>query len=437
MSEPPFPLSRLVLPLYAGLTTAAGLVGWPLFYWHLRRRGRGESFAPRLGGALPEASPADGRPHIWLHGVSVGEIGGAGPLVRQLRSLVPEARVFISTSTETGQAVARQLFPEADRVFYFPLDLPWTVHRYLNRLRPTLFVALETEIWPNFINIANNQGVVLALANARLSDRSSRRYGYIQPLFADLIHRFGLIAASSSEDARRFLELGADPSRVRVTGSTKFDRLADTQTAPAADRQRRLLRVQGAPVFLAGSTHPGEEEILIATYQSLRAASPTLLFILAPRHPERAPEVGRMLARAGLEFQLWTSLAAGEEIRTRPVVLVNTVGELFSLYGQADVVFVGGSLVPHGGQNILEPAAWGKAPLYGPQMHNFRPAVALLEAAGAGGKVSGPGDLLAQVRFRLTHREEREALGDRAREALERHQGAARRQAELLAELIR
>ncbi len=431
---------------YQSLSTLAGLYGWPFFYWHLKSRGRGESFRPRLGLQLP-GGPPPGQPRLWVHGSSVGEILAALPLVRELRSLLPGAALIVSTGTETGQALARKYFsPLGALVCYFPLDIPWTVRRYLERLQPHLVITLESEIWPNFLNLARQRGILLALANARVSDQSFRRYLRYRRYAKELINNYDLIVAGTPQDYQRLLAMGLDPAKMRLSGNLKCDRLLqDRDELEAAEFQRLLHGGQAAsgaePIWLAASTHPGEEEIVLAAYKELLGPYPSLLLVLAPRHPERAPGLGENLVRGShcLPYHLWSRLQAGLEVRTQPVVLIDTIGDLFSLYGAADVAFVGGSLVAHGGQNILEAAAWGRAPLYGPNLSNFRWAQDILEAANAGSgiRVADAASLAAAVDRLLRNPELRRDLGTRAQATLIPHQGAARRQAELIAGLWR
>jgi 3-deoxy-D-manno-octulosonic-acid transferase len=435
-----FQANNSLLPLYQVVSSLAGLVGWPYFYWHLKSRGRGESFWPRLGLRLPQGTPPPGAPRIWLHGVSVGEILAAAPLVQELNALLPRASLIITTGTETGQAVARQNFlPLGAYVCYFPLDLPWAVARYLEYLQPQVFVALESEIWPNFLSQAHRRGVRLAMVNARLSDKSFQRFLRYQRYLSDIFNLFDLVAAGSAGDYQRLARLGLAPPRLHLTGNLKYDRLFKARDKEKIKEFRALLqpgaKESEVPVFLAASTHPGEEEAVLAAFHQLRTPYPALLLILAPRHPERAPELGRLLNRQGLGYHLWTRLKAGVEARRQPVVLVDTIGDLFDLYGAAHLAFVGGSLIPHGGQNILEAAAQGLAPLYGPHLENFRWAQEILEAAGAGLMVNDAASLAAAAQNLLDHPEMRVALGQKARAALAPHRGAARRQAELIAKL--
>ncbi|MEW6660578.1 MAG: 3-deoxy-D-manno-octulosonic acid transferase [Thermodesulfobacteriota bacterium] len=429
----------MILRLYQTLTTLAGLLGWPYFYWHLKHRGRGESFLPRLGIKLPPPPPP-GRPRIWLHGVSVGEILAAQPLFQELKRLLPQAGFIITTGTETGQAVARKNYTsQGAQVCYFPLDLPWAVARYLDHLRPDLFVALDSEIWPNFLTQARSRGVRLALVNARLSDASFGRYVKYRRYLIDILNNIELLSAGSQQDYERFRSLGLPPGKLHLTGNLKIDRLLESQKTDNMEEFRFLM--QGteepatAPVFLAASTHPGEEEAVLEAYQNLRSPYPALLLLLAPRHPERTPELGRLLNSRGLPLQLWSRLKSGQESRRASVVLIDTVGDLFSLYGLADVAFVGGSLVPHGGQNLLEPAAWGLVPIYGPHINNFRWAQAILESAQAGIMIQDAPSLTAALRDLLDHPDQARVQGQRARDALTPHQGAARRQAELILRL--
>lgn len=444
------------LVLYQFFSSLAGLLGWPWFYYHLKSRGQGESFRPRLGLSGWPAPPA-GSPRIWLHGVSVGEILAALPLLAELQARLPQAGLIVSTGTETGQAVARRHYlPWGAQVCYFPLDLPWAVHRALNRLNPDVFVALESEIWPGFLSLAHRRGVALALMNARLSDRSFRRYLRFQRYVIDILNLFEVIAPGSQEDYQRWLRLGVSPAKLCLTGNLKVDALLarrEVFQAPPCPSGcppesgnplvagakpgalRELLGLSDSPVLLAASTHPGEEEVVLAAYHTLRVPYPSLVLVLAPRHPERVPKLAELCAQQGLGFQLWLALKAGIELRRQPVVLVDTVGDLFELYGAADVAFVGGSLVPRGGQNILEPATWGLPPIHGPHLENFRWAEEILRDAGVSLVVRDGASLAQMVGHLLEHPEERRRLGDAARRALMKHRGAAARQAELIVAL--
>jgi 3-deoxy-D-manno-octulosonic-acid transferase len=437
-------VDNILLNLYKMFSTAAGLLGWPYFFWHLKSRGFGESFMPRMGLKLPEGPLPQGSPRLWLHGVSVGEIQAAIPLVAELRTLLPRAAFIISTGTETGQMLARKHFSrQGALVCYFPLDIPWAVRRYLDYLRPQVFIGLESEIWPNFLSQAHQMGVRLALVNARLSDNSLRRFIKYKRYLSGIFNLYDVVAAGSLPDYQRLQRLGISPSRLHLTGNLKYDRLLQGRDESRLQEFRGFLKGTatepgkiGGPVWLAASTHPGEEELVADAFQELLGPYPALRLVLAPRHPQRAPDLARLLARRGLNCQLWTGLKSGRANRTPVVVIVDTIGDLFTLYGAADVTFVGGSLVPHGGQNILEPAAWGRAPIYGPHLGNFLWAQAIMEEAGAGIVVRDAASLAQAVRQLLDQPGKREEMGRRAQAALVPHQGAACRQAELIAGLV-
>jgi len=437
---------------YFTLTGLIGLAGWPLYYRHLCRRGAQESFAPRLG-LTPPPPPPPGRPRLWLHGVSVGEIASAPPLVAELRRRLPEASLTISTGTATGQEVARRLFAPQATVCYFPLDLPWAVSRALRVLQPDAFLALESELWPGFLLRARDQGVRLALLNARLSERSFRRYLRVPSLAAAFLSLFDVLAAGSPEDAARLGRLGAPRERLQVTGNLKVDRLLtswqERQGAsplpspspagpppPGPPPWLAALRLLASPVFLAASTHAGEEEAVLEAFVRLRASFPALLLILAPRHPERAPAVAALAEARSLPSLRLSRLQAGQARHGEPVILVDTIGDLFDLYSLASVAFVGGSLIPHGGQNLLEAAVWGVAPVSGPHLHNFRWAQEMLTAVDALTIVHDAETLAAAVHSRLADPEAARRAGARARSCLAAHQGAAARQAELVASLF-
>jgi 3-deoxy-D-manno-octulosonic-acid transferase len=363
----------------------------------------------------------------------VGEILSAVPLVNELKTLLPGASVIVTTGTETGQAVARKNFtPLGALVCYFPLDAPWAVIRYLDYLRPDLYISLDSDLWPNFLVQARRRGVSLALANARLSDKSFRRYLKYQRYAVNLIELMDVITCGSTLDCRRLQELGVSPRKLHFTGNLKVDRVLAGMDADVTDRLRELLNLKGEAVFLAASTHPGEDETVLRAYQTLLSPYPAQVLILAPRHPERAPDLNRLVQSRGLAAQLWSRIKSGAESRSSPVVIIDTIGDLFNLYGVADAAFVGGSLVPHGGQNILEAAAWGRAPIYGPHIHNFRWAAAILEEAGAGFTVTDAPGLAAAVRRLLDDPLTSRRLGAQAQAALFRQQGAARRQAEII-----
>lgn len=372
----------------------------------------------RLGFVPVTPGPA----RFWVHAVSVGEVMAAVPLVRALRARWPGVEVVVSTVTATGARVARERLPEAAALFVLPLDLPGATRRAVRRVRPRCFIALETEIWPNLLRALREAGVPATVANGRISDRSYRGYQRVRCLLGRVLDHVALFAMQSEESARRIATLGARPERVVVTGNLKMETPA--AGAGTAAPWRRLLGLDPGPVWVAGSTHRGEDEQVLEAFLAVRSAVSGLRLVLAPRHPERAPEVEALVVSRGLTAVRRSRVGAGPP---GEVVLLDTVGELATLYAAADVIFVGGSLVPAGGHNVIEPALCGKPVVFGPHMANFRDAAALLLGAGGAVQVPDARGLAGTVRGLLEDPEAREAIGRAARRAVEAHQGACGR----------
>jgi 3-deoxy-D-manno-octulosonic-acid transferase len=343
----------------------------------------------------------------------------AVPLVQALRIRWPAADVVVSTVTATGDRVARARLPDAAATFTFPLDFPGAVRRAVRRVGPAAFIALETELWPNFLRALRRAGTPAVLANGRISDRSYRRYRLVRGLFRRVLDDVALFCMQSEEDARRIISLGARPERVIVTGNLKMETPAGQ--AGSAEIWRRLLHLGQAPVVVAGSTHRGEEAVVLDAFRAVRQGGDGLRLVLAPRHPERLDEVEGLVRSH--------DLAVVRRSRVTPVgapdvILIDTMGELASLYAVADVIFVGGSLVPIGGHNVVEPALHAKAVVFGPHMTNFREAAALLLRADAAIQVRSGPELAATFARLLADAPAREALGQAAWTAVRAHQGA-------------
>ncbi len=377
-------------------------------------------------------------PRLWFHAVSVGEVVALSPLVKALKELLPSAGLVVSTGTETGQDRARALVEEADGFLYLPLDFPSFVRPVVERIRPDLFIMMETELWPNLIRILKKRNATIALANGRISDRSFPRYRLMRGFFEPTLEKMDLFLMSSELDASRIRDIGVPQERIRVTGNTKFD-AALANTPREHERQmREVLGIeQGERVFIAGSTHPGENEIVLHAYQELLKTFPELILVLAPRHVEKTPQILTIMQERGMAPAFLRSSAdRGEHRNGRKVVIIDRTGELFQMFSLASVVFMGGSLVPRGGQNILEPAAWGKVVLFGPSMEDFRDAKEILVRTGAGVEISGADDLAARVSEFLADPEKAALVGRTGRDELARHTGSARRTAKLLADFL-
>jgi 3-deoxy-D-manno-octulosonic-acid transferase len=376
----------------------------------------------------PASSP---RSRLWVHAVSVGEVMAAVPLVQALHTRWPVADVVVSTVTATGERVARARLPESAATFTFPIDFPGAVRRTITRVDPACFIALETELWPNLLRALRRAGVPAILANGRISDRSYRRYRRVRGLFRRVLDDVTLFCMQSEEDARRIISLGARPERVIVTGNLKME--APPGESGAAELWRRLLHLGPAPVVVAGSTHRGEEALVLDAFEAARPAAAGLRLVLAPRHPERLDEVEALVRARGLPVVRRSRVSSGS---ASAVILVDTMGELASLYAVADVIFVGGSLVPVGGHNVVEPALHAKAVVFGPHMTNFREAAALLIRADAALQVQDGPELAAALRRLLGDSAARVALGQAAWTAVRSHQGACVRTMAAIARVL-
>jgi 3-deoxy-D-manno-octulosonic-acid transferase len=412
---------------YSCLTLAFFAVASPYFaYQALRYRKYVGSFWQRMG-YLPLSFNLDGEESVWIHAVSVGEVLTARAVVPALRATYPGLRIFLSTTTMTGQQLARQNLRGVDGVFYFPFDLRFIVNRTLSLVRPRLFIMMDTEIWPHLLRACRQRGVKTILVNGRISSRSYPRYRLIRPLFRHVLAHIDRFCAQSEETARRLIELGADPTRVTVTGSLKFDaleRMSDRSGLPASDRVLRHFRItDGRLVVIAASTLKGEESLVLRAFSRIKRNNPDALLIIAPRHPERFTAVVQLSEQAGFKTMRRSDLTIDGEPRV-DVVILDTIGELARVYEVGTVVFVGGSLVNAGGHNILEPAVFGKPILFGPHMENFQEIADTFVENGAACQVQS-GQELEDMLVKLLADPVRQAgLGVSARTLVEANRGA-------------
>lgn len=411
--------------LYSFVTLLALVALSPYFvYQALRHNKYIGSLGQRLG-YLPVSFNLDGDESIWVHAVSVGEVLAARPLLTELRARYPHLRLFLSTTTLAGQQLARRSITDVDGVFYFPFDWAFAVRRTLSLVKPRLFVMIETEIWPNLLRECRRRGVRTVLANGRISYRSFPRYRLIRPFFRRVLEDVDRLCVQGDEAARRLTLLGADPARITVTGSLKFDSLDVT---PKGGRGReRVLRffrmTSNRPVLVAGSTSKGEDEAIIAAFNRLRTGGSNALLVLAARHPERFDEVERLCKAEGLATLRRSELAIDSEPHADAVVL-DTIGELAEVYRIATVVFVGGSLVREGGHNILEPAAFGKPVVIGPHMQNFAEITEAFLANDAAVQVRSERELTTTILSLMSDPVRRARLGAAAKALVESNRGA-------------
>ncbi len=417
--------------LYALLIAAASpLLIYRAVAQHKYRQGWGQ----KLWGLAPRRT--GDRPCLWFHAVSVGEVNLLAPLLAAIARRHSHWHCVVSTTTATGLALARKKYPELI-VFYCPLDFSWAVEAAMRRIRPACLVLTELELWPNLIAAARRHGAHVMIVNGRLSERSFRGYHRVRWLAASMLGQVDLILAQNQEYADHFLALRAPASRVHVTGSLKFDGAQTDRGNAATVRLRQLAGIADDDlVFLAGSTQAGEETAALNAYRTLAQEHPRLRLILVPRHPERFNAVAEELDRTELPWQRRSCLeVAGADANAR-VLLVDTIGELSSWWGTAHIAFVGGSLSSRGGQNMIEPAAYGAAVCFGPNTRNFREIVALLLARQAAVVVADAGELTTFVRRCLLEPQFAEAMGERARALVAAQLGATHRTLDLLESLV-
>lgn len=448
--------------LYSLVLSLLFLALLPYFVYQAARRGKySGSFRQRMG-LLPASLRGDARETIWVHAVSVGEFLAAKPLITRLRNDLPSARIVVSTTTLTGQQLALSQSHLFDAELYFPFDWKFSVRRSLAWVNPSVVIILETELWPNFLRECRNRGIVTILANGRISPRSFRRYRLLARPFRRAIEDFSLMVMQSEADADRARQLGAAAARVRVCGNLKYDSPGDggrgeTQDAsnpqsptpdPSHDIDHQFALSRSPHLIVAGSTAPGEEEMLLASLREARRHSglEDARLLIAPRHPERFDEVARLIGRSGFSFARRSESggdsasavhragtndgvlheAAGD--RTPDVILLDTIGELASVYRFAAVVFVGGSLVPRGGHNIIEPAAFAKPIIVGPHTENFRQIVSDFVHADAVVQIDAGKDAVESFERELIRLlsdcEQARAMGERARDILLKNRGA-------------
>jgi 3-deoxy-D-manno-octulosonic-acid transferase len=428
--------------LYSSALAAAFLITLP--YWllqMLRQKKYRSGLLEKLGSVSARLRlPAEHEQVIWVHAVSVGEVLAIAGLVEELKRRLPQHKIFVSTTTNTGHALARKRFGE-DCVFYFPMDFAFAIGPYLRALHPRMVVIAETEFWPNFMRLAHASGARIAIVNARISDRSWPRYRRFRSLIAKVLAHVDLFLAQTPLDAARLQGIGADPQRVRTIGNLKFD-IEPPARSPFVDQLRDSLETHhAAPVLVSGSTVEGEEPLLLNVFKQLLSQYPQAVMILAPRHPERFDAVAAVLKQSSIGFSrrsTWVEEMSGDahgKSLAGKIFLLDTIGELSAVYALADIAFVGGSLVPRGGHNIIEPALHGVAIVVGNHTENFRDIVKLFQSKDAV-RIASPSELLKIFSELLANHNERKSLGQRAAETIRSQIGATIRTADALQELL-
>ena len=413
----------------------------PCFLYRLvKEKGFGHRFRQSMGLVRREEIDAVADTNcIWLHGASVGEMVALSPLVKEIKNTMPERKVLVSAVTVGGYDMARQILPEADAIINFPLDLPLVAESMVRRIRPGIFMMVETELWPNFLRAMRKRNIPVMMVNGRVSEKSAKNYHYLFSILRDMLNNINRFCMQSSIDAEYIIQLGADPEKVFVTGNTKFDQTY-AEVSPdnlAAYKTELGLGEEAYPIIIAGSTHPSEEEAVLTSFTALRKKYPQARLIIAPRKLNRIDEIKRLNTKVGYEMGYRSKLKERKGRRPEfPVLLIDTIGELGRIYAVGDIVFVGGSLIHYGGHNVLEPAAHAKPILVGPSMEDFKDSYSLLSKAGACRmvpNVDGLTDAFLDIAGDDTLRKK---MGDASIQIIRENRGAAQKTIYYLTDLL-
>lgn len=424
--------------LYNILAVLLVVLATPAFIMRLiREKGFGQRLAQSFG-FLPieEIGPVAGKNCIWLHAASVGEIVAASPIIKEMRRSFPDKPVLVSVVTATGYAMAKRIITDADSIIFFPLDLPLISYGVVKRIRPSVFLMVETELWPNFLRAMARFSIPVMMVNGRISDKSVERYRYLGSVLKGMLDTVDKFCMQSNIDAQYVIRLGADPERVVVTGNTKFDQNY-TSVTPEEKRLmfEQLSFEETSPVLVAGSTHKGEEDIILSALKKVRGRFPHLKLVIAPRDIMRVEELISLASSFGFVAVRRTELAQTHR-KNHDIVLLDTIGELGKIYSVGTLVYVGGSLVAHGGHNILEPAAHGKPILVGPHMFNFKDTYALFSKREACMTITDEATLAEKIAYILDNEEVRLQMSRETLRIIEENGGAARNSMVYLREIL-
>ncbi|MCG2755715.1 MAG: hypothetical protein L6247_09170 [Desulfobacteraceae bacterium] len=429
---------------YKFLSTSLFLLLFPPFWFYSRVTGRySQSISQRIG-LYPDrlVRTISGSPRIWIHAVSVGEVISAIAIIESLKALMPDCAVILSTTTEHGLAFAKNKLSAHERrpmatCIYAPVDFILSARKALSILKPDVLVCLETEIWPNWLVEAHRLGIKTALVNGRISVRTIKGYLKIRPLMKATLNLVDAFSMINKADAHRIEMIGAPGERIEINGNAKYDLLLNQTDAKIKAKMASIYNIKGdKPVFVAGSTRRSEEKIILDVYGRIIKSFPETLLILAPRHVERVHHIKKLVKEQGFAYHLRSDLDKQNCLRTAPIVIVDTIGELMNTYSIASIVFCGGSLAPLGGQNMLEAAVWGKPVFYGPSMEDFLDAKDLLDKTGGGIQVKDGQELTEKAIYYLANPHKAIAVGKLAAQAVISHKGAAGKHADVIYRLL-
>ncbi|MEA3417247.1 MAG: glycosyltransferase N-terminal domain-containing protein [Thermodesulfobacteriota bacterium] len=435
---------NLAYTAYSFISSSLFFSLFPPFWFYSRISGRySQSINQRIG-LYPDrlVRAIFGSPRIWMHAVSVGEVTSAIAIIKSIKALMPNCAIILSTTTEHGQAFAENKLNAGNRrpmatCIYAPVDFILSARKALSILKPDVLVCLETEIWPNWLVEAHRVGIKTALVNGRISVRTIKSYLKIRPLMKAALNLVDAFSMINKADAHRIEMIGAPGERIEINGNAKYDLLLNQCDARIKAKMESIYNIKGdKPVFVAGSTRRSEGKIILDVYGRIIKSLPETLLILAPRHVERAPYIKKLVKKQGFACQLRSDLDKQNCLRTAPIVIVDTIGELLNTYSIASIVFCGGSLAPLGGQNILEAAVWGKPVFYGPSMDDFLDAKNLLDKTGGGIQVKDGQELAEKAIYYLANPHKAVAIGKLAAQAMMSHKGAAGKHADVIYRLL-
>ncbi len=370
---------------------------------------------------------------VWIHAVSVGEVTSTIPLIQEIKKRYPSQKIILSTVTVTGNYTATIRVREVDAVIYFPLDYSFIVKKVIRQIKPKLFIILETELWPNILRELKRNNIPSVVVSGRISNRSYHKYRWGRFFFTKVLDNIHLFCMQTEVDSKRIINIGADKDRVTTVGNLKFDQCVPTITTEEKENLYNMLSLkEGQTIFIAGSTHKGEENIVLEVFKNLKKTYEDLILILAPRHPERFDEVADLLSHQKLRSIKKTKIKVAQKSNHHDIILLDTIGELSKLYSIGTIIFVGGSLVSTGGHNVLEPVAYKKAVIFGPHMDNFSEISRCLRESGGGFQVNNQEEFLSQTKMLLQNDVDRDKLGEKAFEVIAHNQGAINKSMEVI-----
>ncbi len=431
-------MHRIIYFLYdTFIFLAAPLIACYYLFKSLKR-GRPAALSSRFGFlSEDECNKIAGCETIWVHAVSVGETNAVKSLLKAIKERYPKKKIVLSNVTETGRSVSLKI-AEADLCIYFPFDYGFAAGRVMKAVNPSVVIIVETEIWPNFLKEARKRNIPVVLVNGRISDRSYRRYTMLRWVFRRVLADFSAFCMQTDEDAQRIIAMGAKPTSVHVTKNLKYDVPVVRHSWEILQSLRKMYHIpMSVSVITAGSTHQGEEELVIRTYKKLLLENENLVLVLAPRHPERVGKVSEILQKEGISFALRSALGnTASLLRSGEALLLDTIGELMNLYALSDLVFVGGSIVPVGGHNLLEPASLGVPVLFGPYMNNFREIAALIVRFNGGAQVEDEAELTSVAGMLLDNEVQRREMGKNGARLIEGNSGSTERHMEIISNFL-